>query len=64
MLIRAAIFAEQKKFDDALKAADEAKAFHPEGRMAGYVDNFRKKVEAAKKAPAEKPAEKADKTAE
>ena len=27
MLIRAAIFAEQEKFDEALKAADEAKAF-------------------------------------
>jgi thioredoxin-related protein len=60
MLIRAAIFAEQKKFDEALKAADEAKAFNPEGKMAGFVDNFRKKVEAAKSAPAEK----ADKAAE
>ncbi len=57
MLIRAAIFAEQKKFDEALKAADEAKALHPEGEMAGFIDNFRKKVEAAKSAPAGKPAE-------
>jgi thioredoxin-related protein len=31
MLIRAAILAEQKKFDEALKAADEAKVFYPEG---------------------------------
>jgi thioredoxin-related protein len=57
MLIRAAILAEQKKFDEALKAADEAKAFHPEGKMAGFIDQFRNKVEAAKSAPAEKPAE-------
>jgi thioredoxin-related protein len=64
MLIRAAILAEQKKFDEALKAADEAKAYNPEGRMAGYVDNFRKKVEAAKNAPAEKPDDKGDKAAE
>jgi len=57
MLIRAAILAEQKKFDDAIKAADEAKAFHPEGKMAGFIDNFRKKIESAKNAPAEKPGE-------
>jgi thioredoxin-related protein len=55
MLIRAAILAEQKKFDDALKAADEAKAFHPEGKMVAFIDNFRTKVEAAKSAPAETP---------
>lgn len=57
MLIRAAILAEHKKYDEALKAADEAKAFNPEGRMAGFIDGFRKKVEAAKNAPADKPAE-------
>lgn len=57
MLIRAAILAEQKKFDEALKAADEAKAIHPEGKMVAFIDNFRTKVEAAKSAPAETPAD-------
>jgi hypothetical protein len=57
MLIRAAILAEQKKFDEALKAADEAKAFNPEGKMVAIIDGFRQKVEAARNAPAEKPAE-------
>jgi thioredoxin-related protein len=63
MLIRAAILAEQKKFDEALKAADEAKAFHPEGKMVAIIDNFHKKVEAAKTKAAEKPAEVEDKDA-
>jgi thioredoxin-related protein len=57
MLIRAAIFAEQGKFDDALKYADEAKAFHPDGKMAVFIEQFRKKVETAKSKPALKPGE-------
>ena len=38
-----AIAQELKKYDEALKAAEEAKSFQPEGRMAGYIDGFRKK---------------------
>lgn len=51
------LFAEREKYDEALKAADEAKAFNPEGTMTGFIDGFRKKVETAKNAPADKPAE-------
>ncbi len=49
MLIRAAIFAQEKKFEDALKAIDEAKAFHPESEMNEQIDGFRKQLESAMK---------------
>jgi len=65
MMTRAAIFASSAKFDEALKAVDEAKAFAPKSPMAPMIDQFRKRIEqgkedAAKKAPeagAEKKAE-------
>jgi thioredoxin-related protein len=65
ILTRAAILATSAKFDEALKAIDEAKAFAPDSKMAPMIEQFRKRIEqgkeeAAKKAPeagAEKKAE-------
>ncbi len=60
MATRATIFAQQKKFDEALKALDEAKAFAPDSRLASGLDTFKKRLEEAKsKAAAEaaKPSE-------
>jgi thioredoxin-related protein len=56
MMTRAAILATSAKFDEALKAVDEAKAFAPDSKMAPMIDQFRKRLEqgkeeAAKKAP-------------
>ncbi|NQX03036.1 thioredoxin family protein [bacterium] len=53
MMTRAMIYAEQKKFDLALKAADEAKAVAPTSPMAGGIDEFKASIEAAKKPSAE-----------
>lgn len=50
MMTRAMIFAEQKKFDEALKAVDEAKAFAPDSKMASGIDGFKARLEAGKKA--------------
>lgn len=55
MMTRAVIFAQQKKFDEALKAAEEAKAVDPKTPMAAEIDGFRKQIEEAKKAAAKKP---------
>jgi len=56
ILTRAAILATSAKFDEALKAIDEAKAFAPDSKMAPMIEQFRKRIEqgkeeAAKKAP-------------
>lgn len=48
MMTRAVIFVQQKKFDEALKAADEAKAYAPDSEMAGQIDGFRKQIESMK----------------
>jgi thioredoxin-related protein len=57
MLTRAVILTEQKKFDEALKAVDEAKAAHPESQMGEQIDAFRKQIEAKKNGGAEGAAE-------
>ncbi|MES2923463.1 MAG: thioredoxin family protein [Verrucomicrobiota bacterium] len=49
MMTRSMIFAEQKKFDEALKTADEAKAIAPDSKMAAGIDGFKARVEAGKK---------------
>lgn len=56
MMTRAAIFASTGKFDEALKAVDEAKAFAPNSKMVPMIEQFRKRIaqgkeEATKKAP-------------
>ena len=60
MMIRAAILLQQKKFDEALKAVDEAKAFQPDGEIAEQIDGFRKRIEASKAKAAGAPAGKDD----
>jgi thioredoxin-related protein len=50
MITRAMIFNQQKKFDKALKALDEARAFAPESEMADGMDAARTRIEASKKA--------------
>ncbi len=49
MMTRAIIFAEQGKFDDALKAVDEAKAFAPESPLIPGIDQFRERLEESSK---------------
>ncbi len=49
MATRAMILAQQKKFDEALKAIDEAKAFAPESESAASLDGFKKHLEEDKK---------------
>jgi thioredoxin-related protein len=65
MMTRAAIFASTGKFDEALKAVDEAKAFAPNSKMVPMIEQFRKRIaqgkeEATKKAPAAGEEKKAD----
>ena len=50
MVTRAMIFAEQKKFDEALKAVDAAKTFAPDSETATAIDGIKAKLEAGKKA--------------
>ena len=53
MMTRAMIFAQQKKFDEAMKAADEAKAFAPDSEMAAGIDRFKGQIESTKKKASE-----------
>lgn len=65
MMTRAMIFAQQKKFDDAIKAVDEAKAYAPDSPMMGGIDQFRARLEQEKNKPAgEKDKEGGEKDAE
>jgi thioredoxin-related protein len=52
MLIRGMIFAEQKKFDEALKAIDEAKKLAPDSDLAENAEVLKKQIEQAKKGDA------------
>jgi thioredoxin-related protein len=56
MMTRSVIFAQQGKFDEALKALDEAKAFAPKSPMIPGIDGFRKRLEEGKKKAADTPA--------
>ena len=53
MITRTMIFNQQKKFDEALKALDEAKAFAPDSEMAAGMDAMKARIEASKKAAAD-----------
>lgn len=57
MATRAMIFAQTKKFDEAIKAVDEAKAFDPDSEVAQNLDGFKKRIEQAKAAAKAKPAD-------
>ncbi len=50
MITRAMIFNQQKKFDEALKALDEARAFAPDSEKAAGMDGIKTRIEAGKKA--------------
>jgi thioredoxin-related protein len=56
MMIRASVFAQQQKFDEAIKAVDAAKAFAPDSPMIERINGFRKRLEDEKKKAADTPA--------
>ena len=60
MMTRSAIYASTGKFDEAIKAVDEAKAFAPESPMAPMIDQFRKRLEQGKEESAKKTPETGD----
>jgi thioredoxin-related protein len=64
MMTRAVIFAQQNKFDEALKAVDDAKAFAPDSPMLPGIEGFRKRLEEGKKRASTAPAKEEDKKAE
>ena len=64
MMTRAVILAQQNKFDDALKAVDDAKAFAPNSPMIPGIDGFRKRLEDGKKKASEAPKEEEKKDAD
>ncbi len=45
---KAGILAEMEKFDDSLKALEEAKAAAPESELAPHLDGFKERIEEAK----------------
>ncbi|HVJ45103.1 MAG TPA: thioredoxin family protein [Luteolibacter sp.] len=47
-LMKALVFAEQGKFDEAIKGVDEAKKVAPESEMAGQLDGLKRQLEAMK----------------
>lgn len=49
---KAMIYAHLKKYDEAIKAVDEAKAIAPESDMAKQIDGFKARLEQMKKNPA------------
>ena len=60
MMTRSAIYASTGKFDEAIKAVDEAKAFAPDSKMAPMIDQFRKRLEQGKEESAKKTPETGD----
>ena len=60
MMTRSAIYASTGKFDEDLKAVDEAKAFAPDSKMAPMIDQFRKRLEQGKEESVKKTPETGD----
>ncbi len=50
---KAMIFVQLKKFDEAIKAVDEAKAIDPKSEIGEQMDGFKEKLTQLKNAPAE-----------
>ena len=55
MMMRAVIYAQQEKFDEAIKAVDAAKAYAPDHGMIPGINDFRKRLEGAAKGIPEGP---------
>lgn len=53
IMTRADILAQNKKYDEAVKSAEKAKAMAPESKMASEIDGFIKQIEKVKSAAAE-----------
>ncbi len=53
MITRTMILNHQKKFDEALKALDEARAFAPDSKTAERIDDIKTHIEEGKKAAAD-----------
>ncbi|MEO8616362.1 MAG: thioredoxin fold domain-containing protein [Luteolibacter sp.] len=49
MATRAMIYVQQKKFDEAIKSVDEAKAFAPDSKIAASLDGFKQHLLDSKK---------------
>lgn len=58
MMTRAVIFAQQAKFEESLKAVDDAIAFAPDSPMIPGITGFRKQIEGSMKKTTEKAANK------
>ncbi len=56
-MIKGMIYAQMQKFDEAIKAIDEAKAIAPESEMAARFDGLKKQLEMAKEKAKDKPKE-------
>ena len=54
MVTRAMILSKMEKFDEALKALDEAKAAAPDSKLSGSMDSMKERIEGARKEAAEK----------
>lgn len=57
ILTKASVLASLRKFDEALKAVDEARAAAPDSELAGEMEGIKAEIEQAKGADADKPTE-------
>jgi len=57
VMIKGMIYAQMQKFDEAIKALDEAKAIAPDSEMASRLDGIKKQLAAAKEKAKDAPKE-------